>query len=92
MTENRNIKKAILDYLIIETVENGRPLTLRGFCDEEGFGEDTVAQKVIEMYPALDYGMSPMSAWLWERNAVESFYDQWNEEPPEEIDECDFHR
>lgn len=90
MTENPNIKKEILDYVIEQTAGGDKTASLRDFADGNGYEQESVANKVMQMYPALDSGVSPMVPWLWERKAVEDMYARWNAEPPEEIEECNF--
>lgn len=90
MTEQTNVKKKILDHMIMEKAQGAEAVSLRDFADENGWEQKTVAGKVDQMYPALNSGVSPMVPWLWERKAVEDLYERWNAEPPEEIEECSF--
>lgn len=90
MTENPNIKKEVLDFVIKHSANGGKTASLRDFADERGYDQKTVAEKVMQMYPALDFGVSPMVPWLQKRKTAEDMYDQWNAEPPKEIEECKF--
>lgn len=90
MTNQTNKKKEILDYLIREIGEGGKIASLRELCEKRGWSEKNIADKVNQMYPAVESGVSPMVPWLYERKAVEDLYDRWDAEPPEEIENIVF--
>ena len=86
MTEQPNIKKLILDWMINRNYHDKRT-NLRLLAARENIKINRIAKKSGEMYSALEYGTSPVVPWLYDKETAINYYERWNAEPPEEIDD-----
>ena len=90
MTDNPNIKREILNYCIEQYASGEQTANLRDFAAERGYSEQRVADHANQLYPAINCGVSSMLQWAWERDGVAEFYEQWDVEPPEAVEEVDW--
>jgi hypothetical protein len=86
MTEQPNIKKLILDWMIKRNYQDKRT-NLRLLAERENIKINRIAKKSGEMYSALECGTSPVVPWLCDKKTAIKYYKSWNTEPPEEIDD-----
>jgi len=85
MTENPNLKKAVLDYVIKESAA-GRMANLRDLADEMGVDVHRLANKEPDLSPAVNCGTTPVCPWVWKKDAAREHYEKWDAEPPAEFE------
>lgn len=81
MTEQPNIKKEILEYVLDHDRDEGGAVNLREFARDRGYSEQRVARKSDELYPLIECGVSPMLPWIQhgQRDAAEEQLAEWSE-------------
>lgn len=89
MTDQPNLKKIVLDY-VIEEYAHGRTVNLRDLAAHSEFTVDKLAEQEYKLYPAVNCGTTPVCPWPWKRQEAERLYDIWGESPPECIDQVDW--
>lgn len=92
MTENPNIKREVLEYVIQERQRDGVvAVNLREFATMNGIEEHRVANAVLELGDALDWGVSPMHPWPAEEDAAREWFDKWGADVPDGFDSADWY-
>jgi len=89
MTEQPNIKMEILDYVIKNTSESNT-VNLRRFAKEKYYSEKRVAKHSDSLYDAIECGVSSMLPWPCNKQTALEYYDKWDSEPPEKIDDINW--
>lgn len=86
MTDQPNIKRQILDTVIMDEAHNRDDrMGLYTFARENGYKLDRVAKHSNKLYPAVNHGVSLMFPWVWEKEEALQLYDMWNVAPPNSI-------
>jgi FPC/CPF motif-containing protein YcgG len=64
MSDVPNLKKLILEYTLDQTDEDDTVVSMWDLADESGYDVTRLQQKVRELDPIFDWGISPRVPWL----------------------------
>lgn len=84
MTDQPNIQREVLEYVIEERQRDGVvAVNLREFAVMRSYDEQRVANTVLKLGDAVDWGVSPMHPWPAEEDVAREHFEAWDAPLPE---------